>query len=186
MKVITLHPQLFAERCRELQELVTKAGFAPDVVVGIATGGEIVAAEMFKDLKHVSIACRRPSTTKIKKRFPRLRTMLRKSPLWVRDWMRRVEAYVLRHQNHKVITIDPSMVAPEVKEARNILIVDDTIDSGATLRSVINVIKRVNPGAKLFVAVLVVTTSDPYEMPDVMLYEQAKILIRFPWSIDYR
>lgn len=73
----------------------------------------------------------------------------------------------------------------EEEPAPEVLVVDDAIDSGDTLFSVINSLKEVNPAARVRVAVVTVTTDHPRAEADFSIYHN-KTLVRFPWSSDYR
>jgi hypoxanthine phosphoribosyltransferase len=67
--------------------------------------------------------------------------------------------------------------------AEKILIVDDAVDSGATLSAVIEAIAKLPGKRNVRTAVITVTASDPAVMPDFFIYNN-HTLIRFPWSAD--
>jgi len=178
MKVLTFTPEIFARECRRLERL---AGTAPDLVVGIASGGVHVAERIFPAAPHVSVSCRRPSTA-TKTRMEPVFKLIRLLPLAVRDRLRVFEATRLRRSRPHPM---PSVNVPDAaRHARDILVVDDAVDSGATMRAVTEAIRTANPGARIRTAAITVTTPMPLIWPDMTLY--TNVLIRFPWARDYR
>ena len=66
-----------------------------------------------------------------------------------------------------------------------ILIIDDAVDSGATLAATIDHIQAIaGPDAVLRTAAITVTTAAPSIEPNFMLYRY--VLCRFPWSLDFK
>ncbi|MBC7799187.1 MAG: hypothetical protein H7Z10_01075, partial [Gemmatimonadaceae bacterium] len=64
-----------------------------------------------------------------------------------------------------------------------VLIVDDAVDSGATLAAVLAEVRRLAPpGARIETAAITVTTAAPIATPDHALFNRQ--LCRFPWSMD--
>jgi hypoxanthine phosphoribosyltransferase len=65
----------------------------------------------------------------------------------------------------------------------SLLVVDDAVDSGATLSRVLAAVAGLAPpGTEIRSAVIAVTTKSPCVEPTYALYRQR--LCRFPWSID--
>lgn len=183
MKVVTLNPSAFGAKCSRLADLVAW-NFHPDLVVGIATGGVYVARNMFENLPHCSITCRRgTSAGKDKARF--VFAMVRLLPLWVRDALRRSEARWLRSggDHRRTATVDRAS-ADMIRRARHILVVDDAVDSGDSMKKVIEKVRELSPHASVRTAAIALTTPSPAVMPDYYIYNQ--VLVRFPWSKDYR
>jgi uncharacterized protein len=170
--------------------------FQPDVIVGIRSGGYRVAAHMAESLQQVAllpITCRRPSTQK-KESLLLLRKLLQKLPYAVTDRLRVAEHIVLTQlRAPKPVTAG---FVPDAQEltalkqwlgskdgAARILIVDDAVDSGATLAAVHRLVQSVAyPGSTVKMAAITVTTQYPLIQPDFVLYRYA--LCRFPWSLD--
>lgn len=177
MKVLTLTPERFTEACRGLERMIPTR---PDVVLGIASGGVYVADEIFSGLPHAQVVCRRPSTSR-KERHSRLTAMLRHMPIWMCDVLRRIEAHMLAGRERPVPTVE---VPRSVIDAKTILVVDDAVDSGATMQAVVRAVEKANPVAHVVTAAVVVTTKTPALRPDYHLYDN--VLIRFPWAHDYR
>ncbi len=184
MRVLTLDKTAFAQSCRRLEREVASS-FMPDLVVGIATGGDYVAVRMFGWVPHVSLTLQRP-TTAGKKRAGLLFGLLRRLPRRVSDLLRIAEARVLALRTPHVprIELDPEFVS-DLRAARRILVVDDAIDSGATMSAVLEAVRSVEGVREVRSAALTVTTPRPLVSPDFALWRDG-VLVRFPWSNDFR
>lgn len=183
LTIKTLNDASFAQMCRRLEAL--SATYVPDAVVGIATGGEVVAGLMWRNVPHYSIVAQRPSTA-VKNRYKGLQRLMRRLPLWVCDMLRIAEARILNVRQHTPphISIDPA-VAEALTNAQRILVVDDAIDSGATMAGVLKALYAL-PCAehrRVRVAVVTVTTKHPLVVPQYCIYDN-ETLVRFPWSSD--
>lgn len=182
MRVITLNSADFAAACTRLEQAA--AGFAPDLIVGIAVGGVEVAARMFPDVPHAEVECHRGVSGR-KRSHPRLFSVIRRLPVFVRNWMRIIEAKMLssgrRASSTAVEMSDSARLA--ISAAGRILVVDDAVDSGNTLAAVLAEIKAMHGAVEVASAVITVTTSAPAVQPDYTLYNN-QTLIRFPWSMD--
>jgi hypoxanthine phosphoribosyltransferase len=67
--------------------------------------------------------------------------------------------------------------------AAHVLVVDDAVDSGVTLATVLRVLRENSPSDTQFrSAVITVTLAQPLAEPDFVLYRG--VLCRFPWSFD--
>lgn len=178
-RVITLDQSAFDEVCSRLERSVMMTGFVPDAILAIATGGVYVANKIFPNIPHAVTRRQRP-TTKNKNRF--VKGIIKRLPVNVLDAMRVAEASVL--EKLPVRPIDPSLIKlPELAGYSRILIVDDAVDSGATLQCVYKAVRNACPEADVRSAVITVTTAKPLIKPDFSLFSNY-ILIRFPWSMD--
>lgn len=179
--VVTLDAGRFARCCRTLAGKVQAGGFDPDVVVGIRTGGEYVArgmAEAFHGSPRLeSVDLQRPST----RRKSPLRSFLARLPRPVADVLRIVESRMLALRRPSVREFDRLPGSLCGLGRIKILLVDDAVDSGATMLAVANALRRVNPEAVIRTAAVTVTTRSPHIIPDYSLF---KDLMRFPWSMD--
>lgn len=177
-KVITLDESSFKTTCTKLEESVRQSDFEPDCVLSIANGGVYVGNEIFQELPHLSTKLQRAST----ERKSRFRYVFKHLPRCVLDYMRIFESWIRqisppdREQRHTDVSI------PDLRAYSRILIVDDAVDSGATLHRIVNSIRLSYPSAELHCAVITVTTRQPMITPDYFIYKS--ILIRFPWSMD--
>ena len=82
--------------------------------------------------------------------------------------------------------IEPDATFVEaVSKADRILIVDDAIDSGRTMKRVVDAIRSVAADKKLAIAVITVTKPQPLVRADYKLYDGG-VLVRFPWSKDFK
>lgn len=176
-KVVTLTPEKLARACSELEDAVVVSGFSPEAVLTIATGGDYVGELMFKNVPHFSTKAQRP-TTKYKKGI--FRRFLKILPRCIKDRLRIVEARRLSGAPK----VTPQVNLPELPKEGHVLIVDDAVDSGATLAAVCRKVAVIYPGLAIRTAVITATTDAPLLEPDYCLYRNST-LIRFPWSADY-
>lgn len=170
--------------------------FQPDILIGIRSGGYRLAEAIAEQrpagaMSLVSVTRRRPST-KFKNQ-KKLKQVLGIVPKPVKDALRRLE-----HRYQMAVTsrqVEPMVPDPEEDRALRaavaafggscrILVVDDAVDSGATLFAVLRYVREaVSPAADVRSAVITVTHSDPIVEPDYTLYRQ--VLCRFYWSADF-
>lgn len=198
MKVITLEIADFAEVCKRLFKLVMDSDFVPDIIVGIRTGGEFVALNMWSALHAgdlpegvlpspavAMVELHRPATS-MKQGF---KGFLSHMPRWLLNGVRMLESIALRLRkiSPEDIAARKAMLSeslpPTLKclKKRKVLIVDDAVDSGATMLAVAEALREANPEAEIRTAAITVTTPKPLITPDYSMY---KDLIRFPWSMD--
>ena len=182
-KVLTFNKDIFLKHCLELQNSVSQS-FSPDLIIGISSGGEYVANQMFPDIPHINILLQRPGT-KYKDKHSFLLRIIRNSPLWLRDFIRVCEAGLTIKS--RTISSTEKVVFQEdaLSGKKNILVVDDAIDSGKTLYSVVSELKKRARNARILTAVITTTTSNPLLQADYTLYNN-HTLIRFPWSKDFK
>ncbi len=177
-KVITLNAETFKHECKRLESAVSFSGFKPDLIISIRTGGFYVGEEMFADVTHTSVKLQRPST---KAKGTKLRKIIKNLPRPILDGIRIAESWWLEHKEASPRTV--TFTLPEAGNFRKILIVDDAVDSGATLLAVIEQTRQIAPEADVRSAVITQTTLSPLTKPDYTLYDN-QTLIRFPWSLD--
>jgi len=176
---LELHAQHLERQC---------IGYHPDLIVGVERGGVYVAAGMFVDTAHTSVKACRPSTAG-KTRHKKTMSLLKVMPQWALNVMRVAEAHLLRLSPPRNVTVNITDDARQaISKARRILVVDDAIDSGTTLRGVITelstIVNQHGNRPEIRTAVITVTTSRPAIDADYYIYKNAT-LIRFPWSADY-
>lgn len=186
MRVLTVDNDKLQLLCRRLQAKVAGSAFAPDAVVAIASGGVHVAGAMFTDVPHMSVVCRRSTTSA--KHNVWLRRVMHRTPYALLNAVRIAEALWLGRRR-TVRSLPPLPLDAEVVQAlrgaRRILVVDDAVDTGTTLRRVLDAVHRAAPGARVRSAVLTVTMENPCVRPDYTLYDNATLL-RFEWSADFK
>lgn len=185
MKVITIDKDDFGRYCRSLE--LKCESFRPDLVIGIATGGDYVAEKMFIDIPHASIKLRRP-TSESKDASKHLFRILRHLPRPLLDIFRICEAWLLRFRKIDILrdVHIPENLKASIINSHRILVVDDAVDSGGTLKSIVNALNRLKTdNCVVKSAVITVTTDNPVIIPDFYLFAN-RTLIRFPWSKDMR
>lgn len=170
------------------------SAFTPDLLIGIRSGGYVVAEEMaahFPQATLLSITCRRAGTKK--KQDSVFKKILRQLPSGITGFLRIIEHIMLtqlRPPKKNIFTPDEEELSRIKQSLRllhhpHILIIDDAVDSGATLAAVVEAVKRVaGEGATIKTAVITVTTPSPFVEPNFMLHRY--VLCRFPWSLDFK
>jgi len=162
-----------------------------DALIGIANGGVAVAREMAKIVGAplFTVRLQRP-TTKRKNRF--IRSIIRHLPKAVNNTLRKLEALCymwIRKGKSGACKSECVEIPAELEEFLHglgngcVLVADDAVDSGCTLRSVLTALKAMSPDVMFKSAVITVTTSSASITPDYFLYNDGT-LIRFPWSMD--
>jgi hypoxanthine phosphoribosyltransferase len=191
--VLSFDQSRFDEACAELLRQASRDA-PPDALIGIPTGGLWVAQAMARSvagsLPVLPLTCRRPSTA-AKQRARRLLAPLARLPRRVKDWLRVMEHSLLTAKKRPPVA--PYQFDSAEREhllewlGRNrerpvLLVVDDAVDSGATLLRVLAELRDLAPaGAVIRSAVVAVTTKAPLIEPDYVFHRQ---LCRFPWSLD--
>ncbi len=186
MRVLTLDNKAFAGACAALGAKVAASGFIPDIIVGIRTGGAYVAENIVERFDA-------PGTVVEYVDLHRGGTPLKKivSPLfrllpepWL-NFMRKAESRLSRSRR------DCGLYEVELPESlkdiasRRILVVDDAVDRGKTLASVLKAIAACSPQCEVRSAAITVTQPSPLVMPDYFVYNDLT-LVRFPWAPDMK
>lgn len=180
MKVVTIGNEEFPAVCGQLQS--ESAVFEPDLIVGITYGGARVAELMFENVEHCEVTCRRRSSEH-KDRAGLLFSVIKRLPLGCRNMLRIAEARFLRSRSRSTVVALAPKATSAISQAKRVLVVDDAVDSGTTLKAVLDAISNI-PGKRVVAtAAVTVTTSKPVVMPDFCLYNNST-LIRFPWAKD--
>ncbi len=192
--VHNLDTDAFESACAALMQRVLH-DFRPDLLVGIRTGGIVVAEAMARAapaaIPLMPLTCRRTSTG-VKSRLKLLPAILTALPRPAVDGLRWLEHHLLtarRKTQARVQHIDHAEAAAigrhlaQASVALRVLVVDDAVDSGVTLATVLRLLREASPRDTQFrSAVVTVTLAQPLAEPDFALYRN--ILCRFPWSFD--
>lgn len=185
-KVITLSDSQLNEACMNLLGMIHASGYVFDVVISIAEGGIRVGELLSTPSKsHFSIEVHRPGT---KTKKSRLKIIWQKLPQRVNNVIRIIESILLsvfKSQRQKYVIIPEHVEKFITSGQHKILLVDDAIDSGNTMRAVMEALMRINGNNSIKVAALTVTTTSSRQLCDYYLYSN-HTLIRFPWSVDYK
>jgi hypoxanthine phosphoribosyltransferase len=181
MHVLTLNNHDFNNHCHRLESLISN--FEPDLLVTIATGGDFVGANMFCNVTHLSLRCQRSGST-AKRKSSLFSFIVKHLPQRVNNVLRIIESKILSSRKPRLADIRLTEHQHRViTNAKRILVVDDAVDSGATLIAVLDAIYKVAGNQTVRSAAITVTTEKPLVMPDYFIYND-KTLIRFPWSAD--
>ncbi len=192
--VRTLRQPEFAAACAELMRLV-EADYAPTLIVGVRTGGLVVAEAMAQTastpLPLLPLTCQRINT-QTKSRLKLLRKVLPALPPTVTDLLRRLEHRLITErraqqtQEQRIDRAEAEAIASWVAKASapvRLLVADDAVDSGVTLALVLQTLRETCPsGTEMRSAAITQTLEHPIVRPDYVLHRGT--LCRFPWSFD--
>jgi len=188
MKVLTITSAEFPAVCSSLATEVSQSGYNPDIIIGISNGGSHVGLELHRHFQNATYTDvnihRKGSKTKNKSA---IRFIISRLPKFINNWLRIIESF-LHQQKKRHIRLGEISFSKDISEmlstkGKKILIVDDAIDSGATMAKLIDYINTAHPDNTIKVAAITVTTKTPIKTADYYLYHN-NTLIRFPWAID--
>lgn len=190
MKVITLNKIKFSEKC---EELTSNLKIQPDIVVGILNGGGYVINEI-KNKQHFKTSCielvKLQKKNKIKNNFF-VKIILKILPYSILDLLRVFESNKARKSidtlnltqiPNNIISFDLNSISKN--SIKNILIIDDAIDTGKTLFTVKRNLNNFFKDVQIKTAVISWTIETSIVKPDYYIYKN--VLVRFPWSKDYK
>lgn len=194
-KVVTLDGADL-ERDSELLARLVVRDYMPQAVLGIATGGALVARHMSfgPDTQQLECAMRRVGTT-AHARWGIGASVLSRTPYCISDTLRRIEDGVLERRGSEprspteelIRGVHAAGAAMLERGLKRLLVVDDAVDSGATLHCVLSVIASLKDlsGVDVQTASIAVTRTlgSALATPDYSVYRDT--LCRFPWSADH-
>ena len=182
MNYVELSAKDVKERCRTLSEQVSASGFRPDLVIFIAKGafqiGKIMSDNLSCPLAEIS--CKR-SGGKLKEK---LSPVLKLIPGRVRGFIREKEMNKRNKKNNSERSTEYNVKQwSEYDNAERVLIVDDSIDSGSSMRAAVDAASEFFQKAEIRTAVLnVFDGSEAIVKADYHLTDN--LLISGPWSND--
>lgn len=184
MKVISLNSTELAEHSRRLADMVNETSYRPEVIIGIHTGGYETARLMMPHMDGAMLtgySVSRASSRQRKRGV--VQRILRHLPMWMLDHLRIIESKLRQLNSNPVRVAATTTDSPIPAATQRILVVDDAIDSGASMIHAIKMLQEQCPRAEVRTAVLTVTTPSPMVSPDYVIYNN-QTLLRFPWSMD--
>ena len=194
MKVKTLYTEDFNKECLLLGHDIF-ADYDPDVIIGVLNGGGYVGRQIVqvspKETTYVEVKIQRDGTTKKEKGL--IHSILQSLPYSVLNILRILESIVLEYKSKKNNTKRkgtiklPDNVVSFLSDGENkkVLLVDDAIDSGATLLLIKQYLMSKFENIDVKIAVITITTKQPLVVADYYRYYN-RTLIRFPWSNDIK
>lgn len=190
MEVRTLNIDAFHKVCGELS---FKIDFQPDLIIGILNGGGFVLDNLISNDKFSSVTNKNFKLSRGSRfrNFYVIQLILRWLPYSVLNKLRELESKKAKNTIDQLDSMDVSSHLTDVdfhnltsKKVKNILIVDDAIDTGRTMFVISQKLKNAFPEAKIKVAVISWTLDNSIVKPDYYIFKD--ILVRFPWSKDYK
>jgi hypoxanthine phosphoribosyltransferase len=190
MEVITFNKKVFSNKCVELN---SKLDIIPDLVVSILTGGGYIVDEIKKEKNFNNVRFEQVKIQR-KERFKAtyiINFLLKILPYKVLNNLRIYESL---KATKSISKLDLSMLSDSKIEfklnainkesIKNILIIDDAIDTGKTMFTVKNNLNKIFTNAQIKTAVISWTIDSSIVKPDYYLIKNT--LVRFPWSKDYK
>lgn len=190
MEVKTLNIDDFHDVCNALS---SKIDFQPNLLIGVLNGGGFVLNSFKKDQRFSAIPSKLVKLTRgnIFRNFYAFQILLKWLPYALLNKLRVFESRKAKRSieqlDLKNIDLDLSDVCFDdlpKKDVKNILILDDAIDTGRTMYIISKKLKTVFPQAKIKVAVISWTIDSSIVEPNYYIFKN--ILVRFPWSNDYK
>lgn len=185
MKVITVSHNEFDNMCAELQEQVRKSAYDYDVLIGVARAG-VYVAEKFEAKEFYIIKSQRGGTAA---KRGAVNSILLNMPAFFNCFLRKAESKILewkdafKRPSLKEVEIDEKLTLRLNEGGHKVLIVDDAVDSGCSLLSVVEAVRRISPNNIIRTAVITVTRKKVLIDPDYALFRNSTLL-RFPWAGD--
>lgn len=176
----------------KLFDEVLADGFTPDLMIGIATGGQVVVEAMSHNMSINTLGIKKQRKGTIKKQESKLIKLLPHLPRFINNVLRILEVVYREHKytsnrwaNESDLIELSELQMLAIRNAKSILIVDDTIDSGNTMKSVMDtVLAHTRQGTVLKTAVINQTFKKAIVGVDYCLY--LRTIIRFPWAHDVK
>jgi len=191
MNVVTLDSVSLEQKTIELWEDVIKK-YVPEYVIAIERGGGVLV-DVLLDAGLIDSACvirlkSQRKLTQSKDKFftscikilpDRLNVLLRQLESLFKESMQ----IFRRNNNPKYVSL-LSNIDLKVLDDKNILIIDDAIDSGETILSCIQFLEQKCEPAELKIACITVTFTKPIIQPHFTLFNRT--IVRFPWAPDVK
>lgn len=160
-----------------------KAVYMPDIIVYIAKGGFIIG-KVFQNVFDVPLvgvdAVRQENKVK-----EALSSLLKRLPKSVLIFLRKIEVISGVHEKNEERNVKIHQSVSEVERdlIKKILIVDDSVDTGNSVKAVADEMEQLFPGAEIRIAALVVWDKSKGKInTDYFIYENS--LLRSPMSKD--
>ncbi|NOY47171.1 MAG: phosphoribosyltransferase [Chlorobi bacterium] len=191
MKIITLNKEDFFAKCKEL---IDKIDGKPDVVIGVLNGGGYIVDAIKKERVYETVKfeqIKHQRDGELKKENLIFKILLKFMPYAVLDRLRIYESKNAKQSINTLNMIELSKKKLDFKLSitskeliKNILIIDDAIDTGKTMYIIKNNLIKMFPDINIKIAVISWTIENSIIAPDYYLFKN--ILLRFPWSKDYK
>jgi len=180
-QIIDVDLTLLKKMSCDLAKQVQKSGYAPEHILYVERAGLLVGFEMaaFFQCKISGIHSKRSGGSAKSK----LKVILRRLPRFATHFLRQLELGSNIHEIKKERHVSCENAMPP--KEKKILIVDDAIDTGHSLISILDYLKQYGYSSKnIKIAVLTTTGAAPALRADFSLLDQ--VVCAFPWSYDSR
>ncbi|SEH08557.1 Phosphoribosyl transferase domain protein [Candidatus Venteria ishoeyi] len=173
--------ELLKSYSKKLAQNIDNSGFKPDHVLFVERAGLLIGyfvADYF-NCPISGISTRRVGSSA----KSRMKIVLRYLPRFITHFLRQLELNSSIHKikNERHIITDYPLPSKEL----NIILIDDAIDTGYSVKAVVNyLLMKGYMRDKIKVAVITTTTIKPKFKADFSLFKE--VICAFPWSYDSR
>lgn len=179
MRYIELSIGELEERSKELAEIVAK-DYQPDVIVFIAKGSFLIGVEISKYFKAPLVECFAVRKGNDFKKI--LAPILRILPSKIKAYLRSRELKSGLHSMHKERDVYIQNQLDIIKNSKNILVVDDSVDTGNTVKKVVGYLRNFNKENIKIATLNYFLKSESVYQVDYSLYSDC--IMVGPWSKD--
>ncbi len=163
------------------EQLLEKIDFDFDIVVYVAKSGYLIA-EAIATLTRKDLYEIKSTRRELKDKFYFLIKPISYLPKSLKKIIKSRERKLKFYDINEDRTLYYDADEFKKKDVQNILVVDDTIDTGYTINNVLHLIKQIYPDANTKIATVNYYKDKDTIRPDYYLYEDA--IISGPWSSE--
>ena len=161
----------------QLYKTIISSNYKADVILYIERAGKVIGEPLATKLSIGALGIKAErSGGKLKRALSKHLFFIPKSVIQKIKYLELKSNFNSLNKNRNIIFNE------NINGLKNILVVDDAIDSGETIKQVVEYIKNISYAAICRIAVITTTTDSPLISPDYFIYENT--VCNFPWSID--
>lgn len=162
-------------------------------VIGIAESGVQIADGICKELVRNGYFNAIPYVVRCKRPHSKIRdtvaiqygsSLFGRIPRFAFNFLRIVEHHILSLLRPATRIVHFDKCENEIRRCSVALIVDDAVDSGHTMKSVLLKTKEIVPEATIKLVAYNTTQKNPVVEPNYV--HRRGVLVRFPWAADYK
>lgn len=179
MDYIELSKENVVEEAKKLANDIKK-NFNPDVIIFVAKGAFYIGDEISKNLKVplIEIYATR-NGGKIKNKIQPILMLL---PRRIKKKLRELEIKIGIHKTKETRKIElENKYLEKIKEYKNVVLVDDSVDTGNTINQILKFLENYNLNIKV---AAINVFSDSKKLVKIDYYNYTDKLINGPWSGD--
>jgi len=162
---------------RQLYKIIISSNFNPDGIVYIERAGKLIGEPLAAKLRIRALGIKaNRSGGELKRTLSKYLFFIPKPIIQKIKYLELKSNFNGLNKNRNIVFND------NLNGFKRIIVVDDAIDSGETVKKVIEHINSIDSEVTIKIAVITTTTKKPVINPDFFVYENT--ICNFPWSID--